>query len=60
MPRKNVAYWAPKLRANVARDRLAVKTLGQLGWKTLVVWECELTRQKARQVARAMKFLNSR
>jgi DNA mismatch endonuclease (patch repair protein) len=44
MPKSNVAYWAPKLRRNQARDREHIKALRAAGWKPLVLWECELNK----------------
>ena len=41
VPRSNNAYWAPKLAGNVARDGEAVRLLVMLGWRVLIVWECE-------------------
>ena len=34
-------WWLAKLNGNAARDRLHQRALRQLGWRTLVVWECE-------------------
>ncbi len=41
-PKENSAYWIDKRKKNVKRDRLALRSLKQLGWETTVVWECEL------------------
>jgi DNA mismatch endonuclease (patch repair protein) len=41
-PKTNVDYWQAKLARNKARDALALQTLESLGWRALVVWECEL------------------
>jgi DNA mismatch endonuclease (patch repair protein) len=41
-PRTRKEYWLPKLRGNVARDRSNYKKLGNLGWRVLVIWECEI------------------
>lgn len=41
-PRSNTAYWDTKLNRNVQRDKQNQKQLVQLGWKTLILWECEL------------------
>jgi DNA mismatch endonuclease (patch repair protein) len=41
-PRVRTAYWLPKLARNVARDAQALAALRALGWRALVVWECEL------------------
>lgn len=35
-------YWGPKLDANRARDSRNLAALKKIGWKTLVVWQCEL------------------
>jgi DNA mismatch endonuclease, patch repair protein len=42
VPRSNQAYWLPKLEGNLARDRAALKALRELGWKTLVLRECQV------------------
>lgn len=36
-------YWAPKIETNRARDARNLQDLQALGWKTLVVWQCELS-----------------
>jgi DNA mismatch endonuclease (patch repair protein) len=41
-PRVRPEYWLPKLKRNIARDELAQHQLMQLGWTSLVIWECEL------------------
>jgi DNA mismatch endonuclease (patch repair protein) len=42
VPVHNRDYWTNKISRNVARDRIARALLRSLGWKSLVVWECEL------------------
>lgn len=41
-PRSRAEYWTPKLRRNVDRDQTALLRLSQMGWRALVIWECEL------------------
>jgi DNA mismatch endonuclease (patch repair protein) len=41
LPKSNRDYWKPKLERNVWRDRKAKETLENMGWKILVIWECE-------------------
>src|SRR5689334_2224734 len=41
-PKSNVEFWETKFRANVRRDRGVKSELSRRGWRTLVVWECEL------------------
>jgi len=40
-PKSRQEYWIPKLAANVARDERSAIALAALGWRTVVVWECE-------------------
>lgn len=47
LPKSNLDYWKPKLAANKARDRRALRGLAQQGWKTLVLWQCELGDESA-------------
>lgn len=44
VPRTNVAYWQPKLDRNVRRDRRNRRQLARLGFRLLVIWECEARR----------------
>ncbi len=37
----NIDYWHRKLARNVERDVQATKSLGEMGWDVLAVWECE-------------------
>ncbi len=40
-PKSNVTFWQSKFKANVARDQCVITMLEALGWKVLVIWECE-------------------
>jgi len=42
MPKTNATYWSEKLERNVSRDAYNEKMLHSLGWRTFIVWECEL------------------
>ena len=41
-PKSNVDYWLPKLDGNVVRDADNQDRLRELGWDSLVIWECEV------------------
>lgn len=41
-PSSNVERWSTKFRDNVERDARNEAALRALGWKVIVVWECEL------------------
>lgn len=40
-PSSNVEFWSKKFEANLARDARKHQELEDLGWRVLVVWECE-------------------
>lgn len=42
MPKSRQEFWGPKLAANYERDLLNQAALESLGWRYLVLWECEL------------------
>lgn len=42
MPKSNQKYWSAKLKKNKVRDSLHLSKLREMGWRALVVWECEL------------------
>jgi DNA mismatch endonuclease (patch repair protein) len=41
-PRKNAEFWKAKIEGNVLRDKKNFDLLYDLGWKILVIWECEI------------------
>lgn len=58
LPKSRLDYWIPKLERNKQRDATAVSALRQLGWKTHVVWECEISNETRLSDA-ILNFLNS-
>lgn len=41
-PSSNIDYWKPKILGNVERDLKNTALLKEMGWRVIVVWECEL------------------
>ena len=41
-PKSKLNFWRPKLEQNHLRDTVVRRKLGKLGWRILVVWECQL------------------
>ena len=41
IPASRRSYWLKKLNGNVARDRRVLRQLRRVGWRVLVVWECQ-------------------
>jgi DNA mismatch endonuclease, patch repair protein len=42
LPKSNPEFWLPKLEKNKRRDRAIRSALTRQGWRSLVIWECEL------------------
>ena len=40
-PKSNVEFWTAKFDENVSRDARNQRSLENLGWRVLVIWECE-------------------
>lgn len=41
-PKSNTDYWGPKIGRTRFRDADAIRELESCGWRTAVLWECQL------------------
>ena len=57
-PKSKLEYWRPKLEGNVARDDKTRRQLAAMGWKCLVIWECE-TGDRVALTRRIVAFLDN-
>jgi len=55
MPQTNREFWSKKLLRNQQRDNENQCQLKKLGWKVLVVWECELNRKIREETLQTLK-----
>jgi len=58
VPASHRSYWVKKLHGNVKRDERNLRKLRRLGWKVLVIWECQ-TRDIPKLSSRLRNFLES-
>ena len=56
-PRSNIGYWRAKFAANLERDRRKLSELERLGWKVVVVWQCEIEADAGKAAQRVAAFL---
>lgn len=49
LPTSNIEFWEKKLRTNVARDAKEKSELEAMGWRVLIVWECQLKKATREQ-----------
>ncbi len=53
-PKNNAEFWREKLLSNVERDKRDYQQLDELGWRVIVVWECELKKVSREQVLKSL------
>jgi DNA mismatch endonuclease (patch repair protein) len=44
IPKNNHNFWKEKLSRNIKRDQENQLKLKQLGWKVIIIWECDIKR----------------
>lgn len=55
IPKSNRAYWFSKIQRNLERDKVNTVQLQKLGWKSIVVWECQLKEDKIKKLANTLR-----
>jgi DNA mismatch endonuclease (patch repair protein) len=64
LPASNAKFWETKIFENARRDAKVRSELKRLGWRVLVIWECETKSgtyvQKLRRFFKLMKPANKR
>jgi DNA mismatch endonuclease (patch repair protein) len=43
MPKSNIVFWETKIKKNQTRHKKAEYALKKLNWKSITIWECELS-----------------
>lgn len=49
LPKSNTEFWQTKIDKNRVRDERDIEALHILGWRVIVIWECELKTEALRQ-----------
>jgi DNA mismatch endonuclease (patch repair protein) len=57
-PKTNRGFWNKKLNDNVKRDIKNVKKLRSIGWRVLIIWECEIIKWEPKLEAKIRNFLH--
>ena len=47
VPKTRTDFWVAKIDKNVERDQRVYSNLKNLGWKVLIIWECQIREGKA-------------
>ena len=57
MPKSKLEFWSAKLQGNRKRDEKNMRRLRAMGWKALVIWECQTNGATEALAARIAAFL---
>lgn len=58
MPKTRRIFWQNKLQGNAARDQIKHRAIRHLGWRVIIVWECE-TGKPEKLTSRLSRLLNA-
>lgn len=56
MPKTRVDFWTSKFRRNQERDEQSATRLKALGWRVIVIWECQTRRAQETAIALGLAF----
>ena len=45
-PKTRQEFWNKKFNENILRDKKNLEILSSLGWKIIIIWECEIRNKK--------------
>jgi DNA mismatch endonuclease, patch repair protein len=54
-PKTSKTYWRQKILGNVERDKKQIKQLTSIGWKVLVIWECQIKTRNPQSLNQKIK-----
>lgn len=55
LPKHNTEYWKAKFARNVSRDARIARELKSLGWRHLVVWECDVKKDLSGTIGKLLR-----
>ena len=56
IPNTNREFWVAKIKRNQERDIEEQKTLAEMGWHCITIWECELKPKVREQTLKSLVF----
>ena len=58
-PKSNQEFWHKKFERNVQRDKDKIQQLKAQGWKTIIVWECNILKQLDEEVQKIITTIKN-
>lgn len=56
IPKTNREFWVNKIKRNKERDKEEQRKLAEMGWHSIVVWECELKSKVRERTLESIAF----
>lgn len=56
-PKTKVEYWTQKFERNIANDKKHIDELTSLGWRVMVIWECEINKNFETTMQRTIEYI---
>ena len=56
IPKTNREFWVTKIRRNMERDREEQRKLAEMGWHSIIVWECELKPARREETLDSLEY----
>jgi len=61
VPKTRTEFWTEKIAGNKERDFRTIAKLEEMGWRVIIVWECELKKNNIEEtVSRIAEILSVR
>lgn len=57
LPKSNLKFWTDKIHKNITRDLRNHQELNLMGWKFLIIWQCEIKVDPNGVRAKLLEFL---
>ena len=57
IPKTRTEWWKAKFERNIARDAKVRDELRQKGWRTMVIWECQLKPKVCEQTLKELAYI---
>lgn len=58
VPKQNTEFWLSKLQKNCERDKKNKAALLELGWKVVVLWECDICKDTNSIMKNVLNYIN--
>jgi len=59
IPKTRTEWWTEKINKTIDNDTIAKTRLESLGWKVIIVWECDLKNRKVETLDHLVKSLRA-